>query len=150
MVTHFAGAGGGGGAATFSGASVVLNAAEATATGTFETLSWAGTEEYDTDAYHDAGAPTLLTIPSAGYYRVIASITWTAGGTGRRLAQILVDGTGDLSSNVPNPAAGVTTQAVVKDFLFAGGEDISVRVQSVTEDAEVATTSRFQIEKLGE
>lgn len=76
----------------FSGALVGLSGTQSIATGVTTTLPW-GSEEYDTDSYHDnALNPSRLTVPANGYYIVSASIRYAPDPNGSRRAQIFKNG----------------------------------------------------------
>ena len=41
-------------------------------------------ETFDNNAYWSAGSPTIINLPSAGYYRMMGSITWQKNSQGQR------------------------------------------------------------------
>lgn len=83
----------------------------------YTTLSW-DTEDIDTDAYHDAGTPTLITIPAAGTYsaEVIAkSKAAPQGGTAG--LQILLNGATVLASTrVGTPVSAPASLKTITDL----------------------------------
>ena len=85
-------------AASLSAVRLTHSADQAATSHAYTTLTW-DTESFDTDAYHDAGTPTLITIPAAGTYsaEVIAkSKAAPQGGTAG--LQILLNGSTVIAS----------------------------------------------------
>lgn len=78
---------------TFSGARVRSTSPQVIPNTTYTTLTF-GTEEYDTNSYHDTGSnPERLTVPSDGYYTIgtiIGFATWA--GTSRMIVLLKKNG----------------------------------------------------------
>jgi len=83
--------GAGVGTATFSGAKAYATAAQSITHNTWTALTFE-TELYDTDAYHAAGTPSRMTIPTDGYYGFGANVSWSTNGTGQRFHGISFNG----------------------------------------------------------
>ena len=87
-------------------------------------------EVHDNDAIVDiAGAPTRLTIKTAGFYHVYARMTWAANGTGFRWGYVRMDGSKTLGGNVGG-ANGIFETYVNVSFVreFAVGEYLELMV----------------------
>ena len=64
-------------------------------------MTWTnGEEQWDTDAFHDGGTGTRITIPTGkgGYYLVNFGVAWDANANNRRVANILKNNTDNLFS----------------------------------------------------
>jgi hypothetical protein len=84
-----------GGAAAFAGVRAVANAVTSLTTATWTAIALAGTDRFDTDAFHDpASNNTRLTVPSgkAGKYLIGAQGSFAANVTGQRGLRIILNG----------------------------------------------------------
>lgn len=75
-------------------------------------VSW-DTEQYDSDNMFVAGAPTRLTVRTAGLYLITATWMWNSFATGYRFHQIALNGGGVLTRDTRNAVNGDITSAVV-------------------------------------
>lgn len=142
----------------FSGARVYHNAAQTFTHNSGAAITF-NSERYDTDAYHDAGTPTRLTVPDTGYYLITGHIMWEADSDGRRILGIRVDGStviaetrmiglygsgfSDVSMSVATVYYLTAGQYVELTAFQDAGGDLDI-------DASGNKSPEFSISKLGE
>ena len=84
-------------------------------------------ELVDTDNVHSLLTNTSrLTIVTAGRYRVVGQVAWTANATGLRDATLLKNGTSSAITRVPASATGLHYQQVYDEILCAVGDYIEL------------------------
>lgn len=96
--------------------------------GTVTTVSWE-TAVFDNTggSMWSSGSPTLLTLPEAGIYAVIAGIQWVANNTGERRVQIRVGGA--LLGINRVPATNESEGTVATLVSVSGSSDITCEVE---------------------
>ena len=110
---------------------VSLSADVSAAEDTFVTIAF-DKEIYDQGNMHSAGAPTRLTAPQAGIYRVSATVNWDSDPDGRRFISVAKNGSfSDPVASVVGPSAvGVTTvQNASGEIFLDEGDYVTVRAQ---------------------
>lgn len=118
------------GSPKFHGAMVYMSANQTITDSTETTLSW-DTEEYDTDAIHAAGSPTIFTIPS-GFTRAkcAVQIGWAVDSTGQRRVIIQKNGAyspgwaGKRDNAISDTNQNITTGV----FVVTAGDTFNVKV----------------------
>ena len=108
------------------GCAATGTADQAITTGVMTAVQWDGTDEWDSDAFHDpASNNTRLTVPRAGRYLVIAGVYWEAVAAGvNREVHLRTDGSTTASGGRVNQSATVAAPAVyqvVSSILPMGG-----------------------------
>lgn len=116
---------------SFAGARAAKPAGDQSiANDTNTTVTWTGTDVFDTDAFHDTSTNTgRLTIPSGkdGYYKIYWTVQWgSANATGRRTCQLYKNGgataevggeTTPASGTYPTISGSVTMYLVATDYV---------------------------------
>lgn len=148
------GAGGGGGS-TFSGARVVRTTNQTIPDSTATPISF-DTETYDTDAYRDAGAPTRLTVPATGKYRLHGTIQWDGVAVGTLQMYIHFNGASVIAKVQTDALASGNSiiYEVNQDFAATAGQYFRLLVfQDSGSPLDVVAVSDFsavfEIQKLG-
>ena len=96
--------------------------------GTATTLTWDG-ERWDTDNIFDPTTSTSrLTCRTAGVYNIFTNVTWSANSTGRRMVQLLLNGTRVIAEveTLTGTAAEFTQQNLSCVEKLAVGDYIEV------------------------
>ena len=108
------------GGSSFVGALAKPNANLTTSNSTWTAVSFAGTDVYDTDAFHNPSTNnSRMTIPSSkdGYYYIYGQLSWVANATGLRRIAIYKNGSlvyvSELNSGSGGAYAGITISAVL-------------------------------------
>lgn len=115
------------------GAKAVRGTAQSISHNTVTAVAFTGTDEWDTDSYHDPGGanPSRLTFPAGleGVYRVTATAVFAANSTGRRLIRIQKNGSAVVGRSDQNATGtGVTTVAAVAEVSVAASDYVEVYV----------------------
>lgn len=143
---------------TFSGAQVIGNGTQSLTNNTDTAIDFDGTEDYDTDAYHDAGTPTRLTVPSTGYYAFGGSLEFAANTTGYRDIKIRVNGTSvKFRTKAPAAQSGGHPMTISGQLALTAGDYIEfVAAQTSGGALNVGAAgdatnnhARFWIQKVG-
>lgn len=71
-----------------------------------QTLISFSDEVFDNNSYWAAGSPTVINLPTTGFYRLTGSVTWKADGTGDRAVYI---GPTAILVAYQNAVGGITT-----------------------------------------
>lgn len=71
-------------------------------------------ETFDNNSFWSAGAPTVINLPTAGYYRIMGNITLEQDGSGRRAAY--VGATATLAAYAQ--AAGGSVTAISFNYIY--------------------------------
>ena len=130
------------------GVCAVRSAPQPITGGTWTPVSFTGTDEWDTDSFHDpVSEPSILRVPVglAGHYRVDAQVFWESG-DGRRNLAIELNGSTDIYGRVDSNSSGgaqVIGAATSVELYLAEGDEIQAIVwhNSTTDPLDVATTA---------
>lgn len=106
------------GTAAFSGAKVYHSTTQSIPDVTSTAVTF-DSEEYDTDAYHDAGAPTRLTVGSDGKYLLIGGCTMVSPTTPVNPTQIFWRKNGTTILRAGDSHLPATTQGHVISTVVA-------------------------------
>jgi hypothetical protein len=87
-------------------------------------------EAWDTDDLWTVGSPTRLTIQTGGYYALTAGTLWASDPTGRRLTEILLNGSTVLTRSEDPPHSGTSgnAQIVATIASLSAGDYVELRV----------------------
>lgn len=100
-------------------------------TGTWTPVQHNAADVYDTNDFHDPVTNnSRATIPSGlgGLYAIGAHVSFTANATGRRGAQLYLNGATDLSTIlVTTNASGSTNLTINTQYALAAGDYVEVR-----------------------
>ena len=135
-------------------ASVRRSSAQAISNATDTTVNWTD-EDYDTDAFWDAGTPGRITIPEDGTYHFDISIEWEANNTGQRQAWIELNGGATVYGKdtvISNSSALESFNWISLDLDLVAGDYLQVRVrQNSTASLNVRGTrsSHVNVHKVG-
>lgn len=88
------------------------------------------TEDYDTDNIHDPANPARLTCRTAGKYLIGATTSWLGNANGRRVLQILRNGTTYMIAalSLNSPGADGFGHCVVTVYNLAVNDYVQMRV----------------------
>jgi len=119
-------------------------------------LTW-NAENYDSDGFHSTATNTSrLTVPSgkAGYYKIWGCNVFDVDATGRRTAQIQVNGTTYITRDEPTASASAYPGAVVTTTYYLNDGDYVEYVVFQTSGTTMglpnsASSANFGMERLG-
>jgi hypothetical protein len=140
---------------TYVGASISMSANQSISNSTDTKLSW-NTEAWDTNAIHDAGSPTRMTVPSGygGKWRVSGQII-TGSGSGGVEISIYVNGTRYVAGtpNFASPQLGSSRGAMVTmnlELNLSAADYVELEVWQNSGGAlNIFTASRYQFSYIG-
>ena len=140
---------------TYVGASVYMSANQSISNSTDTKLSW-NTEAWDTNAIHDSGSPTRMTVPSSydGKWRVSGQIV-TGSGSGGVEISIYVNGTRYVagtpnfgSAQLPSSRGAMVTMNLELNLSAADYVELECW-QNSGGALNIFTASRYQFSYIG-
>lgn len=138
-----------GGTSAFSGANCVTGSSITIPDSTPTAISF-GDGSYDTDNYFDTGAPTVMVVPSTGFYLVGLNVVWTAG-SGGETSISLTCAAGGASQTAPQNGISLGSQgmSLVTLFNMVSGDSVVTEVlQTSGFDLDIISAEMW-IAKLG-
>ena len=101
------------------------------ATGSWQLVSFAGTDIYDPDNMHDpSGSPTIVTLPTVGLWFVTYTVFWTGNSdTARRWVSVTGLTGVSVSTVINNPLQDpFTVQGAVLGYNSSAGSSLTLQV----------------------
>lgn len=106
------------------------------------------TELIDQDNFFSAGSPTLLTVPTSGWYIATGFVTFASNATGVRKVNITVNTVAEATIAQDAMASDVTTITISSLFWLSAGNYLQLQVYQNSGGNLAVTTSYLQVVKL--
>lgn len=141
----------GGGGGTTVGATLRRAANQSVAASTDVAISW-DTEDKDDGTFWVAGSPTVVTIPSTGWYSVSGTVEYVSGtGSAFRYVTIRLNGSALLARSISNQSgftgAGTSADCTTVHAYLTAGDTIDL-VARQTSGGAINVTARLSIVRL--
>lgn len=129
--------------------SAVRTATQSITNSTLTTVSYTGTDEYDTGSMHDPAVnASRITVPSggAGLYAVTASVMWQGNPTGNRRLLINLNGSTiqGTQDDRADPGGGGASHRSYVEVRLVAADFLEVQVIQTSGGALNVDHSRFQ------
>lgn len=120
----------------------VVNASFNLADSTLTQVSFTG-ESYDDLNAWTSGSPTRVTIPETGWYLVGAYTSYASNANGKRMTNIIIDGTIAVAATDQRNAvnSGTTNVSLCNPVYLAAGQYIELQVYQTSGGTLAVTTS---------